>query len=106
MCRIVALAVVIPLLVVAVPAQSETPIAEIICAPREQMLDRLRLSYGAELAGSGLRSAEAMIEVWAAPDGDWTLVQSYVDGRSCIVAMGEGWDNMALPGAMAAKDPA
>jgi hypothetical protein len=24
--------------------------------------------------------------------GEWTLVQSYADGRTCIIAIGENWE--------------
>jgi hypothetical protein len=71
----------------AVVAQS--PIAEVICAPRAEMLLRLR---GAEVAGVGMRYEDAVLEVWAEPSGDWTLVQSYANGTACILAMGEAWE--------------
>ncbi|WP_245298778.1 hypothetical protein [Pseudotabrizicola sediminis] len=69
-----------------------SPIAEVICAPRAEMLQRLTLTYGAQLAGQGVRNLEMVMEVWTTPRGDWTLVQSYTDGRACIVAMGEAWE--------------
>jgi hypothetical protein len=89
--------ILLPLMLLSWPAKADSPIAEVLCAPRDEMVARLRGSYGAEIAGTGLRSEEAMIEVWAAPDGDWTLVQSYVDGQSCILAMGEAWDMPLQP---------
>lgn len=68
------------------------PLAQVICAPPSELVDRLTHQYGAQLAGMGLRTVEATIEVWATRRGDWTLVQSYADGNACIVAMGEGWE--------------
>jgi hypothetical protein len=88
--------ILLPLLLVPWPATAESPIAEVLCAPRDEIVARLRGQFGAEVAGSGLRSEEAVIEVWAAPDGDWTLVQTYLNGQACILAMGEAWD-MPLP---------
>jgi hypothetical protein len=73
-------------------ASAGGPIAEIVCAPREQMVARLTQQMGSTMAASGIRDVEAVIEVWTAPSGNWTLVQTYTDGRSCIVAMGEAWD--------------
>ncbi len=78
-------------------AWAETPIAEVICAPRAEMVLRLTRAYGAELAGQGLRDAEAVVEVWADAAGDWVLVQSYANGQACILAMGEGWESLPLP---------
>ena len=84
------------------PALAADPIAAVICADRAEMLRRLEVEYGAVRRGGGLRGPEAVLEVWAVPStGDWTLVQSYADGRSCIVAVGEHWED-ARPG----DDPA
>ena len=80
------------LLLVPLPLAAESPIAEVICAPRAEMVDRLTRQYGASLAGQGVRNVEMVMEVWSSPRGDWTLVQSYTDGRSCILAMGEAWE--------------
>jgi hypothetical protein len=85
----------IPLsLCLATPAFAVDPIAAIICADRETMLRRLEVEYGAARQGWGLRGNGSVMEVWAVPaTGEWTLVQSYADGRTCIVAIGESWEN-------------
>ena len=75
------------------PAAAQSPIAEVICLPRAELLARLK---GAEVVGAGLRDAEAVLEVWAKASGDWTLVQSYANGTACILAMGEAWE-AAIP---------
>lgn len=74
------------------PALAGGPIAEVICAKRPDMVKRLTETYGATLAATGVRDMDAVMEVWTAPSGNWTLVQSYADGRSCILAMGADWD--------------
>lgn len=80
------------------PAAASSPIAEVICAPREQMVARLKQQFGEQRQGAGLRDPETMMEVWSSPDrGTWTLVMAYADGRSCIVAMGEDWADLAPP---------
>jgi hypothetical protein len=81
-------------LVLAAPAWAQSPIAEVICAPRAEILARLQ---GAERAGAGLRDAETLLEVWRRPSGDWILVQSYANGSACILAMGEAWETAAPP---------
>lgn len=78
------------------PVAAGGPIAEVICAPRDALVQRLTLQYGASLRASGIRDADAVIEVWATEAGRWTLVQRYANGQSCILAMGADWD-MALP---------
>jgi hypothetical protein len=76
------------------PAAAETPIAEILCAPRDEIVVRLQ---GATVTGSGLRDSETVLEVWARPSGHWVLVQSYANGTACILAMGEAWDVATPP---------
>jgi hypothetical protein len=84
----------IPLVLLATPVSAESPIAEVICLSRADLLLRLR---GAEVAGAGLRDADAVLEVWTRPTGDWTLVQSYANGTACILAMGEAWEAPTPP---------
>jgi hypothetical protein len=84
----------IALLLLTGPALAESPIAEVICAPRAEILARLA---GAEVAGAGLRDGEAVLEVWTKASGDWTLVQSYANGTACILAMGEAWEAQSPP---------
>lgn len=85
---------ILPFVLLAGPGMAESPIAEVICLPQAELGQRLA---GAERVGSGLRDAEAVLEVWAAPSGDWTLVQAYANGTACIVAMGEAWENVVPP---------
>ena len=82
------------LLIISGPAGAQTSIAEMICAPRAEILTRLA---GAKVAGAGLRDTEAVLEVWTKASGDWTLVQSYANGTACILAMGEAWEAVEPP---------
>ena len=84
----------IPLLVLATPVAAESPIAEVICAPRDELVQRLA---GASVTGAGLRDTETVLEVWTKASGDWTLVQSYANGTACILAMGEAWEVVTPP---------
>lgn len=84
----------IPLLALAGPAAAQSPIAEVICVSRTELVHRLK---GAEVTGSGLRDTETVLEVWTRASGDWTLVQSYADGTACILAMGEAWEAVTPP---------
>lgn len=86
----------------AVPAAAASPIAEVICAPSAELTDRLEHQFGESLRAQGLRDRETMLEVWSSDrTGRWTLVMSYASGQSCIVAMGEHWDQIPAP-----QDPA
>ena len=78
-------------------ALADSPIAEVVCGPREVIIGRLKAGSGAQLAGSGLRDMDTMIEVWAEPSGNWTLVQTHANGQVCILAMGEAWEALVPP---------
>ncbi len=69
------------------------PIAEVICAPTDQMTGKLTRQLGTTRRASGLRSPEEVVEIWTDPDGDWTMVIAYASGQSCIVAMGAHWQD-------------
>lgn len=79
------------------PGLAETPIAEVICAPHDEMVTRLTKGHRATVVGMGVRGPDAVMEIWQAADGDWTLVQSYASGQSCIVAMGSDWAAIGPP---------
>ena len=81
----------------AVPLQAASPVAELICAPSEEMRSRITTQFGQHLASRGIRDPDQTMELWSSPRGDWTLVISYASGRRCIVAMGEHWDQIAPP---------
>ena len=86
------------LLALGVPAQAASPIAEVLCAPRDEMVRTLTQRFGEQQAGRGMRGPESVMEMWRSErSGDWTLVVSYTDGRSCIVAMGQHWQDMDDP---------
>ncbi|MFP4327110.1 MAG: hypothetical protein ACLFQL_03800 [Paracoccaceae bacterium] len=55
------------------------------------MQDRLVRQFGESRRASGLRGREQIMEVWTDGRGDWTMVVTYASGTSCIVAMGEAW---------------
>lgn len=77
-------------------------LSDIICDDTARMKRQLTEVVGAERHGFGMRSPETVIEVWITPhSGEWTLVQTYANGTSCVVAMGEQWENL-----MPASDPA
>lgn len=65
------------------------PIAQVLCAPSEDMRHRLETRYRARRTWAGLRGPDEVIELWEDRQGDWTLIIAHADGKWCIVAMGE-----------------
>lgn len=73
------------------------PIADILCAPTKQMQQKLEQQFRSARAASGIRGPDQMMEVWTDKRGDWAMVVRYATGTSCIVAMGEHWEDMENP---------
>ncbi|SRR6056297_887725 len=90
------------LALIAFSGAPEARIADVLCDDRTRMEGKLETQYGAQKQGRGLRGPDVVMEVWSSErTGEWALVQTYLDGRSCIVAMGEDWENLEQR-----KDPA
>ena len=87
-------AIFIPLLLFATPLTGQT-----ICAPKEEMVRRLTLEYGAEMRGRGRNGPDKQVEFWAsAQTGLWTVVVVYNGRNACIVSMGEAWSDLVSVG--------
>lgn len=92
------------MLVLAPAAQAASPVAPILCAPSGEMRQKLTRQFGAEQIATGIRDRESVMEVWNSDSTQsWTMVVTYADGNSCIVAMGHDWFDLTPS---AAKDPA
>jgi hypothetical protein len=64
---------------------------DLLCYPRERLLESLKAGSGEAPAFAGLTAAGALLEVLVGPDGTFTAVFTFPDGLSCPVATGEGW---------------
>lgn len=67
------------------------------CAMRETYVELLALEYHEHQAGGGLNGAGALIELWVAKDGSWTLTLSQANGFTCVITDGEAWDPLPDP---------
>lgn len=70
--------------------------ADVSCDDSARLTHTLTNVLGAERHGMGLRDPETVLEIWIdRKSGDWLIVQNYTNGTSCIVAMGERWEDVA-----------
>ena len=68
--------------------------AQMVCGERSVMVDGLMKNYAEAPVSIGLASNGAVIEVFASPDRSWTIVMTRPNGLSCVVAAGEGWEDL------------
>lgn len=76
-----------------------TPVmAQQACGARDAVLDRLATKYGETRRGMGLGSNNAIMEVFASDDtGSWTITVTMPDGRMCLVASGNSYEDAMDP---------
>ena len=69
-----------------------------LCGDRESIVTRLHTKYGETRRGMGLGANNGIMEVFASADtGTWTVAVTLPDGRMCLIATGESYeDNVAL----------
>lgn len=66
------------------------------CGPREAVITRLADGYGETRQSMGLGSNNAVIEVFAADEtGSWTITVTQANGLTCLVASGQGYEQLA-----------
>ena len=87
------------LMLIALLAGWQTAAAEVqnspVCAPRAQLLDQLSSRYKEAPVAVGLSSSGSMVEVLTSDNGGtWTIMVSPPNGSSCLVASGEGWEEL------------
>ncbi|MGJ8621195.1 MAG: hypothetical protein ACSHW1_00355 [Yoonia sp.] len=81
--------------VLAFPAVAQTQTADVTCDDSARLERMLSTVMRAERRALGLRGPETLLEVWIDPrTQDWTLVQTYTNGTSCIIAMGQDWEDL------------
>jgi hypothetical protein len=87
------------LLLIALLAGTQAAAAEgqdsTVCAPRAQLLDQLSSRYKEVPVAVGLSTSGSLIEILTSDNGGtWTIMVSRPNGSSCLVASGEGWEEL------------
>ena len=79
--------------------------AQTICGTRDSVVAKLGDKYGEVRRGGGLAGPKAIFEIWASEEtGSWTILKTTPNGLTCVMAVGEGWQDEAGE-AILAGDP-
>lgn len=82
--------------IAAVAAQQSVAQGNPNCAPRQQVIDQLRDTYGETRQSVGLSSEETLVELYASQtSGSWTITVTLPTGITCLVASGLAFESMA-----------
>jgi hypothetical protein len=76
------------------PAQA----APKLCGDRIKILERLAQRHQETPNALGLSADGAVLELLVSPEGGWTILMTYPDKPTCIMAIGEAWQDVALIG--------
>lgn len=69
------------------------------CGARTQVLSLLSDQLGQTRRAIGLAGTRAVMELFVADTGRWTITVTLADGRTCLLANGDTFEggNLALP---------
>ncbi len=68
------------------------------CGKRDEFVARLEGVYDEAPVGMGLAKNGSLVELFVSEAGTWTVMISYANGTSCLIAAGEYWSEMEHPG--------
>lgn len=72
-------------------AAAQVP-AGLPCADRAEVVEHLGRIFGERRLGQGLADSGLVIELFAGPQGSFTIFATTPRGRSCLIATGEAWE--------------
>jgi hypothetical protein len=72
------------------------------CGNHDKIVDVLKNKFKETRHVMGVVNSHAVMEIFKAPQGSWTMVITDTKGISCIVASGEAWQD--VPVAVAGLD--
>lgn len=58
------------------------------------IIARLHTGYHESISALGLSATGGVMELYTSEDGTWTLILTQPNGMSCLVAVGEGWQDI------------
>ncbi len=68
--------------------------AQMACGLRGSVVEELGETYGEVRRGGGLAGPTAIYEIWASEaTGTWTILKTTPNGFTCIMAVGDGWQD-------------
>ena len=64
------------------------------CIPRANALSQLDAQYKERPVSIGLAATGAVVEVLASETGTWTILLTTPQGVSCVIAVGNFWEDL------------
>ena len=69
----------------------------LVCHKTADVTKHLKSKYGESPVALGMQLNGNLLEVYASEEGTWTAVTISPNGMSCVVAAGDGWEQLSPP---------
>lgn len=79
---------------VALTAAATPVAAATYCADRTDLVEQLERKYGETQRSVGLAQGRGLFEVFASENGSWTILLTTPQGKSCLMAAGQGFEEL------------
>ncbi len=80
-----------------------TPATAQTCGDRSKMIGFLARDYQEARTGLGLASNGAVVELYTAKTGTWTMLITRPGGSTCVIGSGENWEIQSTPKKLAGE---
>ncbi|MFQ5786081.1 MAG: hypothetical protein ACE5H8_14835 [Alphaproteobacteria bacterium] len=71
--------------------------AQAVCGERATFVAFLEENYAEQPVALGITAEGRLIELLTSPSGSWTMLVTYPNGPTCMVASGENWEELPPP---------
>jgi hypothetical protein len=81
-------------LLISMGANSTATQAQTLCGARMDLVRDLKKEFAEDPIAMGLARTGAMVEVFSSATGSFSILMTQPSGTSCVVATGEGWEDL------------
>ncbi len=74
--------------------------AQSMCGDRAKMIGYLDKDFREARSGIGIASNGAVVELYTAKTGTWTMLVTRPGGPTCVMGSGENWERQLEPAAV------
>jgi hypothetical protein len=72
-----------------------------LCGDRDQILEQLKQNHNEQPNALGLSADGGVLELLVSPEGGWTILVTYPQRPTCVVAVGRAWEALQKLGEQA-----
>ena len=83
-------------LVLAVAPENRPAAAAPACGERARLLEHLDQNFAEKRQAIGLSADGGVLEILASSNGSWTILITYPNRPTCVIATGQGFENIGL----------